>query len=189
MYKLPHFAQSHLEFPARRNAKHRDPCEAATRNPPSSRADYVLGSGAARIRPGWSKIGERAVSVRRSPLYEREMPLHRVNEGIDNDAAVAPEWTAAQADQLRGYAPEALMGGGGPGDGGEESTPRIRAEGRWPRCANPSPRSLVNPKEDRQTKIRSHIIAILREQAVGNKCVARVTEEGVSLECNGRKKT
>ena len=26
------------------------------------------------------------------------MPLHRVNEGIDNDAAVAPEWTAAQAD-------------------------------------------------------------------------------------------
>jgi hypothetical protein len=33
--------------------------------------------------------GEGSVSVRRSALYEREMPLHRINERSDYDAAVA----------------------------------------------------------------------------------------------------
>src|SRR5262249_55467889 len=102
-------------FLARRNAKHRDPFEAATRNPPSGRADYVLVPVQRGFAPAGRRSGERAVSVRRSPLYER--------------------------------VPQALLGGGGPRDGGEvpdhaplKSAPRIGTSRRWTRWANPTPR-------------------------------------------------
>ena len=62
-------------FPARRNAKHREPFEAATRNPASGRADYVLVPTQRGFVPAGRRSGERAVSIRRNPLYEREMPL------------------------------------------------------------------------------------------------------------------
>jgi acyl-[acyl carrier protein]--UDP-N-acetylglucosamine O-acyltransferase len=39
---------------------------------------------------------DSAVSVRRSPLYEREMPLHRLSERSDYDAAVAPNGLVAR---------------------------------------------------------------------------------------------
>jgi hypothetical protein len=71
-------------------ARNIEPFEAATRNPPSGRADYVLVPAQRRFAPAGRRSGERTVSVRRSPLQEREMPLHRLNEGRDYDAAAIP---------------------------------------------------------------------------------------------------
>jgi len=98
-------AKSEREEAAKRletaKAKHRDLLNsqvvysrlAGTRSietrPASGRADYVLVPAQRGFDPAGPRSGQRAVSVRRSPLHEREMPLHRLNEGSDNDAAVA----------------------------------------------------------------------------------------------------
>jgi hypothetical protein len=47
------------------------------------------------------------------------MPLHRLNQGSDYDAALALNGPLPPGGPLRGYAPEPLLGSGGPEDGGE----------------------------------------------------------------------
>jgi hypothetical protein len=107
-------AKSEREEAAKRletaKAKHRDLLNsqvvysrlAGTRSietrPASSRADYVLVPAQRGFAPADRRSGEGAVSVRRGPLYEREMPLHRLNQGSDYDAAVALNGPLPQAD-------------------------------------------------------------------------------------------
>jgi len=97
-------AKSEREEAAKRletaKAKHRDLLNsqvvysrlAGTRSietrPASGRADYVLVPAQRGFAPAYRRSGEGSVSIRRSALCEWEVPLHRVYERNDYDAAV-----------------------------------------------------------------------------------------------------